>query len=108
MSFSNETGFEVAAAIMAMPRARIKPMDRIGIAYATSHDDLHLLPSRRERGRQQSVEDGGAEITLRRSPPARCEDVPAKRQRRLPQRPEGSRGPEAPHRRRHSQEMGCR
>src|SRR6476469_9153966 len=35
MSFSKETGFEVADAMTAMPRAKIRPIRRIAIAYAT-------------------------------------------------------------------------
>src|SRR5437660_8479250 len=50
------------------------------------HDDLHLLPPRRERWRQQDAEDGGAASTLRLSQTARREDLSAKRQRGLPQR----------------------
>ena len=35
MSFSKETGFDIAAAMTAMPRAKIRPVLRIAIAYAT-------------------------------------------------------------------------
>src|SRR3954453_11305962 len=104
MSFSKETGLDIAAAMTAMPRAKIRLIRRIAIAYATRHDHLHLLPARRERRRQQAAEDGGTESALRCSQASRREDVPAKRQRCLPQRRNRSRRPEAPHRRRNPQE----
>src|SRR4051794_1705125 len=104
MSFSKETGLDIAAAMTAMPREKIRPIRRIAIAYATRHDHLHLLSARRERRRQQAAEDGGAEGPLRCSQASRREDVPAKRQRRFSQRRNRSGHPEAPHRRRNPQE----